>query len=44
MVAPGLFSQVGEAALPLILEKNNTVFLQKGKKKLDVNSILGETA
>jgi hypothetical protein len=31
------FSQVGEAAQPLSLGKNYTVYLQKGKKKLDVN-------
>jgi hypothetical protein len=37
-----LFLQVGEAALPLILGINYTVYLQKGKKKLDVNSIFGE--
>jgi hypothetical protein len=29
----GFFSQVGEVALPLILGKNYTVYLQKGKKK-----------
>jgi hypothetical protein len=33
---------VGEAAHPLILGKNYTVYLQKGKKKFDVNSIFGE--
>jgi hypothetical protein len=39
----GFFSQVGEAALPLILRgENYTIYLQKGKKKLDVNSIFGE--
>jgi hypothetical protein len=36
------FAQVGEAVLPLILGKNYTVNLQKGKKKLDVNSIFWE--
>jgi hypothetical protein len=38
----GFFSQVGEAAQPLILGINYTVYLQKGKKKLYVNSISGE--
>jgi hypothetical protein len=38
----GLFSQVGEVALPLILGKIYTVNVQKGMKKLDVNSIFGE--
>jgi hypothetical protein len=38
----GFFSQVGEAAQPLILGKNYMVYLQKGKKKLYVNSIFGE--
>jgi hypothetical protein len=36
------FSQVGEAAQTLILGGNYTIHLQKGKKKLNVNSILGE--
>jgi hypothetical protein len=39
---PGLFSQTGEAALPLNMGKSNMVFLYKGKKELDVNSFLGE--
>jgi hypothetical protein len=38
----GFFSQFGEAAQPLILGKNYMVYLQKGKKKLNVNSIFGE--
>jgi hypothetical protein len=39
----GFFSQVGEAAQPLIFgEKLHGNYLQKGKKKLDVNSIFGE--
>jgi hypothetical protein len=38
----GFFSQVGEAAQPLFLGKNYMVYLQKGKKKLDVTSISGE--
>jgi hypothetical protein len=43
LILSGLFfSQVGEAVLPLILGKNYRVYLQKGKEKLDVNSILGE--
>jgi hypothetical protein len=36
---PGLFSQAGEAVQPVILGENYTVYLRKGKKKLDVNSI-----
>jgi hypothetical protein len=38
----GFFSQLGEAAQPIILGKNYMVYLQKGKKKLYVNSIFGE--
>jgi hypothetical protein len=38
----GFFSQFGEAAQPLILGENYMEYLQKGKKKLDVNSIFGE--
>jgi hypothetical protein len=38
----GFFSQVWEAALSSILGENYMVYLQKGKKKLDVNSIFGE--
>jgi hypothetical protein len=42
----GFFSQVGEAAQPLILGENYTVKytvkIRKGRKKLDVNSIFGE--
>jgi hypothetical protein len=33
---------IREAALLLILAENYTIHLQKGKKKLDVNTILGE--
>jgi hypothetical protein len=33
----GFFSQVGEAAQPLILGENYTVYLQKGKKKLVIS-------
>jgi hypothetical protein len=42
MEEQGFFSQVGEAAQPLILGEKYTVYLQKEKKKLDVNSIFGE--
>jgi hypothetical protein len=35
-------SQVGEAALSLILGKNYKVNLEKRKKKLDLNLIFGE--
>jgi hypothetical protein len=38
----GFFSQAGKAAQPLILRKNYMVYLQKGEKKLDVNSIFAE--
>jgi hypothetical protein len=38
----GFFSQVGEAVQPLIYGKICMVYLQKGKKKLDVNLIFGE--
>jgi hypothetical protein len=33
----GFFPQDGKAAKPLIFGINYTVYLQKGKKKLDVN-------
>jgi hypothetical protein len=38
----GFFSQVGETTLSLTLGENCTVYLQKGMKKLDINSYLGE--
>jgi hypothetical protein len=41
-IAAEIFSHIGEAALSLILGENYTVYLQQGKKKLYVNSILGE--
>jgi hypothetical protein len=38
----GFFSQVGEQPCPEFWEKNYMVYLQTGKKKLDVNLIFGE--
>jgi hypothetical protein len=42
LIIQGFFSQFCEVAQPLIFGENYTVYLQKGKKKLDVNSIFGE--
>jgi hypothetical protein len=40
----GLFFTGWGSSLPLLLGKNHMVYLQKGKRKLDVNSIFGENS